>query len=90
MFRKKYTRLPMTDGGAAKISLKGEALLCAVEAGLVQETADGNGYSIAPFLKFWDEFSLMLPKEIKEQPDDTKKVAKMVKEYRNQGADKQQ
>lgn len=73
-----------------KISLKGSALICAVEAGLIQETADGNGYNIGPFLKFWNDFSSMLPKEVKEQPDDIQEVAKMVKEYRDQGADQQQ
>lgn len=88
MFRKKFTRLPMADGDVVGISLKGEALLCAVEAGLVQETADGNGYNIGPFLKFWEAFSLMLPNESKEQPEDIQKIIQMVEEYRNQRTDK--
>lgn len=75
--------MPLADGDAMKISLKGEALLCAVESGLVQETADGTGYNIGPFLRFWSAFSLMLPKEIREQPEDIQKIIKMIEEYRN-------
>lgn len=90
MFRKKHPLLPMAEGDTIKISLKGKALLCAVETGIVEESADKSGYNIGPFLKFWEEFSLFLPKEVKEQPDDAKEVINMVEEYRNQGADKQQ
>lgn len=81
MPRKKYTRVALP--GTARISLKGEALLCAVDAGLVQESANGSGYNIGPFLKFWEEFSLLLPNKIKEQPDDTQDVVEMVEKYRN-------
>jgi len=88
MFRKKFTRLPLADGDRMGISLKGEAMLCAIEAGLVQETADGTGYDIGPFLRFWDAFSMMLPKEVKEQPEDIQNIVKMIEEYRNQSADK--
>lgn len=87
-FRKKYTRLPLADGDEMRISLKGDALLCAVEAGLIPETADGGGYNIGPFLRFWDAFSLLLPKEVKEQPEDIQKVIQMIEEYRNQRTDK--
>lgn len=73
-----------------KISLKGEALLCAIEAGLVQATTDGGGYDVGPFLKFWDAFSLLLPKCVEDHPDEIQNVVKMVKEYRNQCAEDQQ
>lgn len=90
MFRKKYPLLPMAEGEEIRISLKGKALICAIDSGLVQETGNGSGYNIGPFLKFWDEFSLLLPKEIEENPDEAKKIIEMIEKCRNQGTDKQQ
>lgn len=44
--------------GAA--TLKGKALICAIDAGLVPEASDGEGYNIAPFLRFWEMFEPLL------------------------------
>lgn len=52
-----------TGGGKvaeqAVLTLKGAALAAAIEAGLVPRLPSGDGYNIAPFLKFWE---LFLPK----------------------------
>ena len=41
-------------------TLKGKALNAANEAGLIPAASSGDGYNIAPFLKFWELFSPML------------------------------
>ena len=38
-------------------TLKGKALNAANEAGLIPAASSGDGYNIAPFLKFWELFS---------------------------------
>ena len=57
----------------ANITLKGDALICAVEAGLVQEAKTADGYNIAPFLRFWEAFSPLLDQALKE-PQNIPKV----------------
>ena len=84
VFKKKHTRIPLAAGDTMRITLKGEALICAVAAGLVPATEDGRGYNIGPFLKFWEAFSMMLPKELEEDPDEVKKIIEMIEEHRNQ------
>lgn len=50
-------------------TIKGEALRCAIKAGMVGRSKDGKGYDIAPFLAFWEllepriVFELMTAKE---------------------------
>ncbi len=88
MFKKKVTTVPLENGDVMQITLKGTALLHAIDAGLVQETADGRGYNIGPFLKFWENFSRLLPAELKEGPDDLPNILEMIQKQGNQGADK--
>lgn len=79
IFKKKFTYVHMPELYEAKINLKGTALLAAIETGLIQETADGTGYDIGPFLRFWNEFSLSLPQEMKERPSKIQDIAEMIK-----------
>lgn len=44
--------------GAA--TLKGKALICAIDAGLIPEASEGEGYNIAPFLRFWEMLEPLL------------------------------
>lgn len=41
----------------ATTTLKGKALIAAIEAGLVPKAESGEGYNIAGFLRFWEAFS---------------------------------
>ncbi len=41
-------------------TLKGKALLIALDTGLVKREAFGK-YNIAPFLRFWERFSRLIP-----------------------------
>ncbi len=41
-------------------------MLAAIEAGLILETETGDGYNIAPFLRFWEMFSPALEKALKK------------------------
>ena len=38
-------------------SLKGKALIAAEEAGMIPAAKSGDGYNVAPFLKFWELFT---------------------------------
>ncbi len=50
-------------------TLKGQALLIAIDAGMVPEAKTADGYNIAPFLRFWDGFSSLLEQAL-NKPDD--------------------
>ena len=41
-------------------TLKGAAMVEAIEAGLVPNSSGGDGWNIAPFLRFWDNFAPLL------------------------------
>lgn len=41
-------------------TLKGAAMIEAIEAGLVPKSSSGDGWNIAPFLRFWDNFAPLL------------------------------
>ena len=41
-------------------TLKGKALICAIDAGLILEASEGEGYNIAPFLRFWEMLEPLL------------------------------
>lgn len=41
-------------------ALKGGAMVKAIEAGLVPKSSSGDGWNIAPFLRFWDNFAPLL------------------------------
>ena len=51
-----YTRLEYGSKYAFN-SLKGKALAAASEAGMIPPASSGDGFNIAPFLKFWDLFA---------------------------------
>ena len=40
--------------------LKGAAMVEAIEAWLVPKSSIGDGWNIAPFLRFWDNFASLL------------------------------
>ncbi len=50
-------------------TLKGQALLIAIDAGMVPEAKTADGYNIAPFLRFWDGFSSLLEQALNEPND---------------------
>ena len=50
------------NGAVAVASLKGVALIMAIDAGLVPKAKRADGWNIAPFLRFWDGFSPLLEK----------------------------
>lgn len=56
-----------------RASLKGSALLAAIDSGLIPEDKKSRDYNIAPFLRFWDAFLPILQKEF-ENPDNFGKV----------------
>ena len=56
------------------ITLKGLAVLAAVESGLIPEDRKTDEYNIAPFLRFWDLFSPALQQALEE----SKNVPKML------------
>lgn len=41
-------------------TLKGAAMVEAIEAGLVPKSSGGDGWNIAPFLRFWENFAPLL------------------------------
>ena len=57
------------DGTALKITLKGRAVIAAVDAGLLPEV-DG-GWDDTGFLRFWEEFEPDLRKEIQKEVNHT-------------------
>ena len=78
-----------TGGGEvaerAVLTLKGAALAAAIEAGFVPRLPSGDGYNIAPFLKFWELFLPKLTEAFQKRDD----FSKVVKEEGNQGTEKQ-
>lgn len=75
----------MERGETAAPTLKGVAITAAIEAGLVQRLPSGDGYNIAPFLKFWDLFA----KKAENAFQNDGNFSEMVKKEGNQGAKKQ-
>lgn len=37
----------------SRVTLKGKAMLAAIEAGMIHKATSADGYDIAPFLDFW-------------------------------------
>lgn len=54
----------------AKGNLKGIALVCAIEAGMIPRSHNNKGYNIAGFMKFWDSFSRFLDETAKDSKKD--------------------
>ena len=54
-------------------TLKGRALLMAIDAGLVPEAQTADGYNIAPFMRFWNAFSPLLEQAL-DKPEDVPEV----------------
>ena len=54
---------------SAVATLKGQAMLAAIDAGMVPKAKTADGYNIKPFLDFWDRFLPMLEKAAKETHD---------------------
>lgn len=52
---------------SAKSTLKAQALVAAIEAGLAPKAKTAEGYNIAPFLRFWDSFSAPLQKALEKE-----------------------
>lgn len=50
----------------AVASLKGCAMVAAIEAGMVPRTEANDGYMIGAFLRFWESFSPMLSEQIEQ------------------------
>ncbi len=50
-------------------TLKGQALLIAIDAGMVPKAKTADGYNIAPFLRFGGRFALLLGQAL-DKPDD--------------------
>lgn len=50
--------------------LKGQALVMAIDAGLVRKAQTADGYDIAPFLRFWDLFSPLIDEMLDERNND--------------------
>lgn len=48
-------------------TLKGAAMVEAIEAGLVPKTSIGDGWNIAPFLRFWDNFAPLLNEAVQSR-----------------------
>lgn len=48
------------------VTLKGLAMLAAIDSGLVPEDPSVDGYNIAPFLRFWELFSPSLEKTLED------------------------
>lgn len=49
--------------------MKGQALLLAIDTGLIQINKTTRTYNIAPFMKFWDMFSITLDRALKDGID---------------------
>ncbi len=84
--RKKFTFVPQSENDFI-LSIKGLALLDAIETGLVRETPDGNGYDIGPFLNFWNRMLPLFPDSFKERPGEIEQIMEVLKKQRNQGTD---
>lgn len=56
-----------TDQTYSFTTLKGKALIAAVDAGLVKH--EKKGYNVAPFMKFWESFSPDVEKLLEEHYD---------------------
>lgn len=48
-------------------TLKGAAMIEAIEAGLVPKSSSGDGWNIAPFLRFWDNFAPLLNEAVQSR-----------------------
>ena len=63
----------MGKGQLVAATLKGKALICAIDAGLVPEASEGEDYNIAPFLRFWEMFEPLL-KTAAYETDNSRKM----------------
>lgn len=81
--RRKFFIFTPKGKGAARISLKGIALLCAVDAGMIREASDG-GYDDEPFLRFWDEFSKFIPADRSGYPNELQDVLELLQEEKDE------
>lgn len=75
--RRKFLVFSPGRKGEMRLSLKGMALLCAIDAGMIREASDGS-YDDEPFLRFWDEFSRFIKADRGGYPDEIRNVAKLL------------
>lgn len=61
----------------AVVTLKGQAMLAAIDAGMVPKAKTADGYNIKPFLNFWDRFLPALQEQFCKYDD----VVRMVNEH---------
>lgn len=48
-------------------TLKGAAMVEAIEPGLIPKSSSGDGWNIAPFLRFWDNFAPLLNEAVQSR-----------------------
>ncbi len=77
--------MPVLVDGVCIPTLKGIALLEAIEIGLVWETEDGKGYDIGPFLRFWENILPLISGSLKESTDEIDQIKNVFEEQCNQG-----
>ena len=65
------------------VSLKGFALLCAIDAGMIQATSDGS-FDDEPFLRFWDDFSKSISADRRGYPGELQGVVELRKKERGE------
>lgn len=70
---KKYEFIDNIDSAKKKqqpelaVTLKGAAMIEAIEAGLIPKSSRGDGWNIAPFLRFWDNFAPLLNEAVQNR-----------------------
>lgn len=62
------------------ITLKGEALICALDSGICPKTE--NGTDVGPFLRFWMLFEPCLKKHLDQVTDGSEDVWKVFNQKR--------
>lgn len=80
-------------GTSVSATLKGKAMVAAIDAGMVPVASGAEGHNIAPFLRFWDAFSPALEQTIREAEKRGEKRGKfggVFDEKRERRADYQQ
>lgn len=65
--------------GGICVSLKGLALLCAIDAGMILPDSDGN-YDDGPFSRFWDEFSKFIRADRSGYPNEMQDAIEFLQE----------
>lgn len=66
-----------------KATIKGIALLMAIDSGLIRKT--WKGYDIGPFLRFWDDFREFLEFVKEEHPDNFENLLDVIKKESDYG-----